>query len=169
MYLGRHFLADVLGGYVIGLVFVFLFYKGFVRNTWLSAFLSRKPEKLRWDFKIMFFFVYMCTFPFLLLILPNINHQVVAALLGLNIGFLLVWKKGIPEDKGTIWQRIARVLLALAVYLLADQVLERVSQHMFEPAPEGVVFFIGFLTILLCVWGSTELSIKLSLFQRHSK
>jgi membrane-associated phospholipid phosphatase len=169
MYLGRHFLADVLGGYVIGLVFVFIFYRGVVRSTWLYAFLSRKPRKFRWDIKIMLFFVYMCAFPFLLLILPNINHQVVAALLGLNLGFLLVWKKGIPEDKGTIWQRIARVLLALTVYLLADQMLERVSQIMFEPAPKGVVFFLSFLTILLCVWGSTELSIKLSLFKRHSR
>ena len=159
----------MLGGYVIGLVFIFIFYRGVVRSTWLYAFLSRKPRKFRWDIKIILFFVYMCAFPFLLLILPNINHQVVAALLGLNLGFLLVWKKGIPEDKGTIWQRIARVLLALAVYLLADQMLERVGQIMFEPAPKGVVFFLSFLTILLCVWGSTELSIKLSLFERHSR
>jgi len=46
MYLGLHFLADVLGGYVISLAFVFLFYKGVVKNAWLFSFLTRKPRQL---------------------------------------------------------------------------------------------------------------------------
>ena len=117
--------------------------------------------------KIVLLFLYMCIFPFLLLILPNINQDIVAALLGLNIGFLLVWWRGIPEDKGTIWQRIARSMLALAVYILADQVLERGSLLLFHPVPDGAVFVMNFLTILLCVWGSTELCIKFGMYKRR--
>ncbi len=167
MYLGRHFLADVLGGYVIGLAFVFLFYKGVVNNAWLFSFLSRKPRQLQWDIKVVLFFFYMCIFPFLLLLLPKINHEIVAVFIGLNIGFLLVWNRGIPEDTGTILQRIARIFIALVVYILADQTLERASQLLFQPAPGVVEFVLYSLTVLLCVLGSTEISIKLNLFKRQ--
>lgn len=169
MYLGRHFLADVLGGYVIGLAFVFLFYKGVVKNAWLFSFLSRKPRQLQWDIKVILFFFYMCIFPFLLLLLPKINHEIVAVFIGLNIGFLLVWNRGFPEDTGTILQRIARILIALVVYILTDQTLGGASQRLFQPVPGVVVFVQYSLTVLLCVWGSTEISIKLNLFKRVSK
>ncbi len=168
MYLGRHFLADVLGGYVIGLVFVFIFYKGIVENTRLFSFLSRKPEPLPMDIRVALFFFYMCGLPILLLVIPKISHEVAAAFLGLNIGFLLVWKKGLPDDEGTIWQRIARALLAIVVFVLADQALERVSQLLFQPMPGAVTFVANSLPILLCIWGSTELCIKLHLFQRRT-
>jgi membrane-associated phospholipid phosphatase len=168
MYLGRHFLADVLGGYVIGLAFVFVFYKGMVKNTWLYSFLSGKPKQLHWDKKVVLFFIYMCLFPLLLLIIRTINHEVIAALFGLNLGYLLVWRQGIPEDKGTLWQRIARILLALAVFILADQVLGRASRLFFQSVPGVVLFLQNSLSILLCIWGSTELSIKFGFFKKMS-
>jgi len=167
MYLGRHFLADVLGGYIIGLVFVFLIYKGVIKSAWLFSFLSRKPRQLQWDRKVVLFFFYMCILPFLLLLLPKINHDVVAAFFGLNIGFLLVWNRGIPEDSGTILQRITRVLIALVVFILANQIFERAGPLLFQPMPGIFEFVKNSLTILLCVWGSTELSIKLNLFKRQ--
>lgn len=169
MYLGRHFLADVLGGYVVGLVFILLFYFGVVKNTWLFSFLSRKPRQFHWDIKVALFFFYMCIVPFLLLLLPKINYDVVASFLGLNIGFLLVWNRGIPEDKGTILQRIARILMALIVYIVADQILKRGNAILFHPVPGLAAFIQHCLTIMLCVWSSTELSIKLNLFQRQLK
>jgi hypothetical protein len=168
MYLGRHFLADVLGGYVIGLAFVIIFHMGVVKNVWLYSFLSRKPQKLQCDTKVVLFFVYMCALPFVLLILPDINHEVVSALIGLNGGFLLVWRSGIPEDEGTVWQRIARILIALAVYILADLMLERASRLLFHSVTGLILFINNSLTLMFCLWGSTELSIKLNLFQRQS-
>lgn len=166
MYLGRHFLADVLGGYLIGLAFVFLFYKGVIKNAWFFSFLSHRPQPLQWDIKVVIFFFYMCVFPFLLLVLPKINYEVVAALFGLNIGFLLVWNRSIPNDRGTVWRRIARAFIALCVYILTDLTLERTSQLLFHPVPGVIVFMKNSLTAMLCIWGSTELSIKLNLYQR---
>ncbi|MGD9345031.1 MAG: phosphatase PAP2 family protein [Candidatus Aminicenantes bacterium] len=168
MYLGRHFLADVLAGYVIGFAFVLLFYKGVIKNVWLFSFLSRRPQHLRWDSKIILLLFYMGVLPLVLLFLPKINIELVAALLGLNIGFLLVWNRGIPEDMGAIGQRIARVFLAIGVYILSDRTLDWAVQLFFEPRPAGVAFVKNSLTVLLCVWGSTELAFKLRLFQRRS-
>jgi len=168
MYLGRHFLADILAGYVIGFGFVFLFYKGVIKNVWLFSFLSRRPQHIRWDSKIILFLFYMCMFPPLLLFLPKTNIELVAALLGLNIGFLLVWNRGIPGDMGAIWQRIARVFLAIGVYILSDRTLDWAVQLFFEPRPAGIAFVKNSLTVLLCVWGSTELAFKLRLFRRRS-
>jgi membrane-associated phospholipid phosphatase len=169
IYLGRHFLADVLGGYIIGFVFVLLFYKAVLKNEWLLFFLARKPQQLQWDIKVILFFFYMCILPFLLLLAPKINHGVVAAFLGLNCGFLLIWNHGIPEDRGTIIQRMARIMIALFVFVLVNQMLERTSQLLFQPVSAIVEFVKNSLTILLCVWSSTELSIKLNLFHRQPK
>jgi membrane-associated phospholipid phosphatase len=166
MYLGRHFLADVLGGYVIGLAFVFLFYKGVIKNSWLFSFLARKPQQLHWNIKVVLFFFYMCIVPFLFLLLPKINLEVVAAFLGLNIGFLLVWNRGIPDDKGTILQRAARVLIALVVYILAERILGSAIQLLFQPMPGLVEFIRDVLTAGIFLWGATEISIKLGLFKR---
>jgi membrane-associated phospholipid phosphatase len=167
MYLGRHFLADVLGGYVLGLAFVFLFYKGVCKNNWLLFFLSRKPSPLQLDLKVSLLFFYLYIFPLLLLLLPKIEHEVVAALLGFNVGFLLVWIRSIPQDTGTVLQRVARVLIALAVYILAGQILGRVSQLLFLPVPELVEFIRDALTVGLFFWGATEINIKLGLFKRQ--
>ena len=167
MYLGRHFLADILGGYVIGLAFVFLFYKGVIKNSWLFSFLTRKPQQLCWNIKVVLFFFYMCIVPFLFLLLPKINHEVVAAFLGLNIGFLLVWNRGIPDDEGSILQRSARVLIALVVYILAEQIFGGAFQLLFQPIPGLVEFIKDALTAGLFFWGATEISIKLGLFKRQ--
>ncbi len=109
----------------------------------------------------------MCIVPFLLLLLPKINHEVVAAFLGLNIGFLLVWIRGIPEDTGTILQRVARVLIALVVYIMAEQIIGRANRLLFQPIPGLVEFIRDTLTAGLFFWGAAEISIKLGLFQRQ--
>jgi membrane-associated phospholipid phosphatase len=166
MYLGRHFLADVLGGYIVGLVFVVLIYKCSIQSAWLYSFLSCKPQKLQWDTKVVLFFFYIFILPFLLLLFPKINHGGVAAFLGFNIGFVLVWNRGIPEDRGTVLQRIARIVIALIVFILVDQILGRSSQPL-SPILPGVIEFIrNALTVAIFLWGSTMLCIKLGLYKR---
>lgn len=167
MYLGRHFLADILGGYIVGLAFVFLFYAGVVKNDQLFSFLICKPPRLRWEIRTTLFFFYMCFFPCVLLFVPKINLEVVASLLGLNIGFLLVWNRGVPEEGGTIRQRMARVLVAIGVFMLADLTMEGASRLLFHPVPAGVAFIKNSVPVLLCVWGATELSIKFKFYKRQ--
>jgi len=166
MYLGRHFLADVLGGYVIGTIFVLVFYFCVYRNEWIDQCLFKKSIHLRLDRKGILCLFYVVVLPFLLLLVPHINRTIAATLLGLNLGFLLVWIRGIPEDTGTVFQRSARVSIAIAVFLGTDFLLKRMGTAMFSSETELVTFIRVALTVFLFLWGSTELCVKLHLYKR---
>lgn len=169
MYLGRHFLADIIGGYFIGFVVVYIFYYFIYKGDWFKAFLFGDSGKIRWDFKSFFLLFYFLFFPLLLLLIPGIFLEGIAYLLGLNLGFLFLWMRGIPKDSGTVIQRIYRVLIAVAFYLGASQLLEKLSDVIFRSEPGAVEFVRIALTMILLLWGATELSIKLGFFRRNAK
>jgi len=119
--------------------------------------------------KSFFFLFYFLFLPLLLLLIPNIYRVGIASLIGLNLGFLLLRTRGIPKDSGTVVQRIARVLIAIAFYLGASQLLEKLSDVIFRSEPEAVEVVRIALTMILIIWVSTELSIKLGFFRRDTK
>ena len=168
MYLGRHFLADIIGGYFIGFVVVYIFYYFIYKGDWFKAFFFGNSGQIRWDFKSFFLLFYFLFFPLLLLLIPGIFLEGIAYLLGLNLGFLLLWMRGIPKDSGTVIQRIYRVLIAVAFYLGASQLLEKLSDFIFRSEPGAVEFVRNALTMILLLWGATELSIKLGFFRRDA-
>lgn len=167
MYLGRHFLADILGGYFIGFLTFLIFYKLAYKIQWFKTFFLGKLEQKLWDWKTFLLLFYFLILPFLLLFVPNIEHDGIGIFLGLNLGFLFLWIRGIPKDSGKIMHRVARVLIALVLYLGADFLFEKGS-HIIFTGEAGVVEFIRrILTMILLIWGSTEISIKLGFFKRE--
>ncbi|MBP9946280.1 MAG: phosphatase PAP2 family protein [Vicinamibacteria bacterium] len=108
MYLGRHFLADVLGGFVIAIA---------VSVVWLRLFGSRHPAgetvASAWGLRGLWFF---CLGLFVLMPwCPPISPRYAGALTGLALSYTLIGSTGEPPDGGTDRQRVSRVLLALAV------------------------------------------------------
>ena len=87
LYLGRHFLADVLAGFLVGFTVLFLFYKFIYRNEKLTAWLFKKTGSLKLNLKTIFFAAYCLLLPFLLLLIPQISMTAAPVLLGLNCGF----------------------------------------------------------------------------------
>lgn len=166
MYLGRHFLADLLGGYVLGFVFVLIFYFCIFRNEWTDQNLFKKPVRLGWNWKYMLCFFYFVVLPFLLLLVPHINLTIVAMFLGLNVGFLLVWIRGIPDDTGTIIQRLARILTVFVVFFVSDFLLKKMIAILFSSETELLTFIRIAVTAVLFLWVSTELCVKLRLYRR---
>lgn len=166
MYLGRHFLADVLAGYIIGAFFALIFYFGVYRNEWIDRCLFKKTIPLRRDWSGILCLFYFVVLPFLLLFVPHINRTLVATFLGLNLGFLLLWMRGIPEDTGTFFQRLARILIAIAVFLGTDTLLKWMITALLSSETEPVAFIRIALTVILFLWGSTEFCIKLRLYKR---
>ncbi len=169
MYLGRHFLADVLGGYILGFVVMLIFCNFIYKNDWLNTFLFGNSDQIRWDLKSFFFLFYFLFLPLLLLLIPNIFREGIASLIGLNLGFLLLRTRGIPKDSGTVIQRISRVLIAIAFYLGASQLLGKLSDVIFRSEPGAVEVVRTALTMTLIIWVSTELSIKLGFFRRDTE
>ena len=118
MYLGRHFLADVLGGFVIALG---------VSAVWLRLFGSSDSPEGKWPPRWplrgpwlmclgLFVFMPWC---------PPISPRYAGALTGLALSYTLIASAGQPPDGGTDRQRVSRVLLALAVFATTLTLAER--------------------------------------------
>jgi len=167
MYLGLHFLGDLLGGYLIGLFIILLFYKFGYQNAWCQRIFHKKLNQTERDVKTNLLLFYLLVLPFLLLLIPDVQRVGIAALIGANIGYVLLWIRGIPKNTGTIGQRAARIAIALVIYLGSDLFLEKVIGLAITEEPTLFEFLRVALTTFLLLWGSTEISIKLGFFQRE--
>ncbi len=167
MYLGRHFLADVLAGLLLGFVVTLLFYRGIYKNNSLLSVIFVRSEKNRismWTIVGLFYFLII---PFLVLFIPGILVEQVGALLGLNLGFILIRHRGIPKDKGHFFQRSGRVLLAGAIFFLFYAGLKMGSGFIFTNEPAAVEFIRLVISMFVSLWGSVEMSLKLNLYERR--
>jgi len=166
MYLGRHFLADVLGGYLVGSFFLFVFYRFLYQNKQLKQFIFKIKKNEKLDLKALIFISYSLAAPLLFLTIPHMNVQYSASLLGVNIGFFLVWFKGIPNDEGSLVVRLMRILLAFIVFTLSRIIIEQISGILFTRLTDLTEYIFESLIMLISIWGSVELNIKFKLYKR---
>lgn len=118
MYLGRHFLADVLGGFVIALG---------VSALWLRLFGSSDSAEGKWPPKWPLRGLWLLCLGLLVSMpwSPPISPRYAGALTGLALSYTLISSAGQPPDGGTDRQRVSRVLLALAVFATTLTLMER--------------------------------------------
>lgn len=102
MYLGRHFLADVLGGAALGGMVLLIARRLLGRKPFPNALL------LAGGFGIP-------------LLLPLLSIDRIALMsgymAGVNGAFVILLRRGLPEDKGTLPKRILRVSLGSVLFL----------------------------------------------------
>jgi membrane-associated phospholipid phosphatase len=166
MYLGRHFLADVLGGLLLGFIVALVFYRGIYKNNSIIFFLFEKSEKIRISLGTILFLFYFLVVPFLVLLIPGIPMEQAAALLGLNLGFMMIRRRGIPKDTGHLLQRSGRVFLAGTVFFLFYAGLKRGIGLVLINEPASIEFIRLVFSMFISLWGSVEISIKLGLYKR---
>ena len=166
MYLGRHFIADVLSGYVLGFLLLTLFYRYGFWNQTIAQIVFKPQKQIHLDLKNWLLIGYLFFVPTMLLFIPHIEPERVASLLGINFGYFLIWMKGIPNDQAPILRRIIRIIVAYTVYLTARFILGKFLGLIFsEDALLGEC--IGIACASFCViWGATELNIKFNFLQR---
>ncbi|MCP5053217.1 MAG: phosphatase PAP2 family protein, partial [bacterium] len=172
MYLGRHFLGDVLGGYLLGFAILLLFYQGVYRNEPLMAFLFEKALYLRLNWKTMVTAIYFVLTPFLLLLLPldpwqpKMKITLTALLLGMNLAFLLLWKRGLPKETGTFRQRALRTILGLFFFAAMVALFKGIALLLFTNEPMTARFIRLTFIFFFSFWGGIETAIKLKLMER---
>jgi hypothetical protein len=156
MYLGRHFIADVLGGVAVGTfavaVVTFLVYplkKGITQTPNYAAL-------LRWAAFVLGLVVLA---PFIdLLDKENIGRQ-----LGLFGTYALLLRIGFPSDKGNFWKRSARVIIAILAYMAIDQIVNPIIDSIgLDDNSLGMlvaVFLITFSSFLATVFIAMRLKL----------
>jgi membrane-associated phospholipid phosphatase len=117
MYLGRHFLADVLGGFVIAIG---------ISAVWIRLFGSSDSADGKWPprWSLRGFWLVCLGLLVLMPWFPPISPRYAGALTGLAISYTLIASTGQPPDGGTDRQRVSRVLLALLIFAATLTLLE---------------------------------------------
>jgi len=114
MYLARHFLADVLGGLLLGMSILLL--------TWIIA-LNEKRQFLRQQsfidasrLTISFRFLFLIITPLMMLIFTDLYPGLFAYMLGINLVFILVTIRGYPMNCTGPAKRILRVVVIMILF-----------------------------------------------------
>lgn len=156
IYLGLHFLAGVLGGYLLGGIILLFFYVSSIRFQWIDNF-----SKI--SFRQIILISYLLVVPLLFQIfIPDIYPQLQGALLGTNLTFVLISQQGIPKLNKGILRKVGNIfLIILLLGLTAIFVLLMFS--IFPGSFQGSLsaFIKYFLIIFLSFWSACKLGLKM--------
>lgn len=161
MYLGRHFLGDVLGGFAIALV---------ASATWVRLFGEVDPVGGMWPRRSPLRGLwFLCALLFALVPwFSPISPRYAGALTGLALSYAVVFSNGAPPDGGAIRQRLMRILLALALFAttlgLGDEALTLAGLSGGRMAQ----WFLGAIVTASTFAGTIALGRRLRLFGSES-
>jgi len=168
MYLGRHFLADVIGGAAMGGVILLVANQLYVRCSLQDRFFERAILAFSAKFPNILFFSFMFLVPLLLTLTSAIDCDTAGYLLGVNTAFLLIMAKGLPDDTGTLRKRAARVLLGFLLCFVAQFVVNQGFDWvgLDEDGMEWIEFVKAAIPSFIGLWGAVTVSFKLGLYKR---
>jgi len=166
MYLGRHFLADILGGTVLGLIIIFLVFKFIFKNKTLKIFLFEETEKLKINLKFILLIICIFIIPIMLFLIHQINPENIASLLGINLAFFLIRLRGFPKDSGTTLVRTGRVTISALIFFGFTFLLKTMVFILSLNETITIECIIKTISISLSIWISVEVNKKLGFFKK---
>lgn len=138
MYLGRHFLADVFGGLLLGLLTV-LAARMILRTPIVRAFL-RDGAGAR---TVAVLLVVAGSLPVLFLVLSDFaEFKKIGRLAGANIAFALLLMSGIPRSSGPLRSGVARAVVALLFYGAVTEIAQVINERVLTG--DGWDFLLAF-------------------------
>ena len=167
MYLGRHFLADILAGYALGFFILFIFHYLIYRNESIKNFIFKTECTRKLDVKTILFISYLIFIPLLLFFIHPFDRNLLASFLGINAGYCLVWIRGIPDDSGTVFQRALRVLIAVVFYFAFFFIFRTIAKLVMINETEMLESILSIIVSVIFIWGGTELCVALKLLKRE--
>ena len=105
----------------------------------------------------------------LLALLSLFSAMFAGFFVGMNAAFTLALRSGLPSDRGSLWVRLARVLLGGLLFLLLGLALRQALALV--PAVAGSpwgTFLTAGLGTFLTVWGGIKLLMLLGLYQKEA-
>lgn len=165
IYLGVHFLADVLGGITLGAIILAAFYRIVLKPQKLAAFLAKDHYTIGLNRMTAILLLP----PFLFMPILDLKIYVLLAfMLGLGLGFLLVAQKGLPDDAGTTTQIIGRLVVGVFIFGGLRALLGVIGDQIGMGENVWFDFFRNMVAGLALIWMGTELSIRLGWFTRST-
>ncbi|AKB79352.1 Membrane-associated phospholipid phosphatase [Methanosarcina horonobensis HB-1 = JCM 15518] len=165
MYLGRHFLGDVIGGAILGLILLFTFSR-LLKSPFKEDFFKKENFELAFRQKNFFFYFAMFAVPILLASLSLISGEVAGFFFGTNTAYLIIIRKGLPKDTGSTEKRALRVFITLILFGLSTFVLDAGFDIIGKVGyPETT--YVEFLKVFIpasTIWISISICTKLDLY-----
>ena len=166
LYLGRHFIGDVLAGYALGAVFVLLGYLVMVKFSALKDFLSSAGDGLLSPPGKTVLALYLFGLPLLAILVVPGRATYPALLLGLNLGFYIVRANGLPDDGGTVFRRIIRVCISALVFLMIRYLFDQTVTLLPRPHPPAATILMLIAGMSIFFVAAVEINIRLGLMKR---
>ena len=167
VYLGRDFIEDILGGALVGLISL-IFFTHFLKSSLKDDFFKKESFELAFRRQNLIFYCFMFVIPIIFIALSLISADVAGVFLGTNVAYVLIVRKGIPDDTGSSAQRATRVFIALLLLVVSSLILD----IWFKT--DGTINYlqftlIGFLKTFIpasTIWASVAVCTKLDLYKR---
>lgn len=145
MYLGVHFPQDVIGGFIIGVLYV---------AAWLWAEPRARERASALDRRWRYALVVLIPLGVLLIHPVNGTATTLGAIMGLGVGFVLESETLRFSVVGPLWQRIARAVLGLlivgiayvgfsALFGLFDETMGIAMEIIWRTLRYGLIGFVG--------------------------
>lgn len=165
MYLGRHFLGDVLGGAALGLILLVTF-TYLIKSPFKEDFFKKENFEPAFRQKNLFFYSIMFVVPAILTSLSLVSGEVAGFLLGTNVAYLLIIRGGLPEDTGSTGQRVLRTFIALIMFGLSALILNAGFDFIGTAGYHGIKLFefLGAFIPASTIWISVRICEKLDLY-----
>jgi membrane-associated phospholipid phosphatase len=164
IYFGRHFLADVLGSFLVSFIIISIFYILIYKNSQLMHFMFDE-KGYRVDNKLIILIIYLFMIPFACVFVPKLTRSVLGPLLGVNAGYILLRYKGLPKDMGKFTHRLARVIVAGICYLCFVVGVDSIIKHTIAADLKSMCVILKALGAFLFIWCAMKINIRLGFFE----
>ena len=161
IYLGVHFLADVLSGIAVGAIVLAIFHWLILHPDKLGDYLIRDQYIFGLNMATLLLVIAPMLF---FLLLPTKVYVLIAYTLGFGIGFMLIAQKGLPHNPATIVQRIQRTMVAILIFVIISALSTFVLKSLGLSDHIWAQFMSSLVSSIILIWGGVEIGIRLGWF-----
>lgn len=166
MYLGRHFLADVMGGMLLGGILVLIADRMAIRSTAPVRVINAVRLHFRGNGRTFIVLTgLMIIPPALLFFHSKVDPGDAGRLFGVNAAFLWIGAGGFPDDRASLLKRACRVILCPVLFLSFTLLLNKlVGLASLNGDTIWVDFLVSALVSFIMIWGTVWLGFRFGLY-----
>jgi membrane-associated phospholipid phosphatase len=169
IYLGVHFLADVIGGALLGGLLLFFAWRLIGSDPGRERFFAAAGTMIVRSLPGILYFFSLFILPLLLAIVSLLSAKFAGFYVGLNAAFTLALRSGLPQDAGSLPVRLLRVLLGGLLFWLLSLALGQTLTMIPDAAGSAWgIFLAASLGTFLTLWGGLKLFLRLGLYHKEN-